>query len=88
MGAEAVRVGYRDESGNLVRKSISREVLIRRVANTMGGSHPAGAEALSDFDPAVQELMHTSVGGVPVPYFILLKSAQDILEIAPRLLPA
>ncbi len=30
--------------------------------------------------------MELKVGGLPLPYFILLKCAQDIVEVAPKLL--
>ena len=89
MGAEVVRLGYLDERDTLVRISISREQLIRRVANTLDGSHPSSeqklAEAENRLDAPVRELLKFKMGSLPVPYFILLKSAQDILDIAPRL---
>jgi hypothetical protein len=90
MGAEVVRMGYLTERGELLRTSISREELIRRVANTLDGSHPSARMSDdSQTHPLAQPvsiLLQYKVGGLPLPYFILLKSAQDILEIAPRLL--
>lgn len=90
MGAEAVRLSYPSESGELKTLSISREMIIKRVANTMDGSHPSAAGSLNDgensFDEAVHHLLQYQMGGLPLPYFILLKIAQDIVSIAPRLL--
>ena len=90
MGAEAVRLSYISQSGALKALTISREMIIKRVANTMDGSHPSAAGTLSDgensFDEAVHHLLQYQMGGLPLPYFILLKVAQDILSIAPRLI--
>lgn len=90
MGAEVARLGYPDRDGSLLRVSLSREQVIRRVANTLDGSHPSSGQApggrANRFDPPVHELLQYKVGGLPLPYFILLKTAQDILELAPKLL--
>ena len=85
-----MRLAYHGADGTLVPMSLSRENIIRRVANTWDGSHPS--IPISDrnqehfFDPAVAHLMKYTVAGLPIPYFLLLKTAQDLLEIAPRLL--
>lgn len=90
MGSEVARVCYPDESGALHRVAITREMLIRRVANTMDASHPSGATPSDGegnrFDPAVQYLTQFKVGGIGLHYFILLKTAQDLVEIASHLL--
>ena len=90
LGAEVARVGYRDENVKLVEISISRENLIRRVANVLGPSHPYKSNPeegrMNRIDPAVAYMMKYTVAGLPIPYFILLKTAQDLLDIAPRLL--
>lgn len=90
MGAEVARVGYLDSAGTLVRASISREQMIRRVANTLDGSHPSTGQQSGNLenslDAPIQELLKFKMGGLPVPYFILLKVAQDLLEIAPKLI--
>jgi hypothetical protein len=90
MGAEAVRLSYPSESGALKTIAISREMIIKRVANTMDGSHPSAACLSADgdnrFDEAVHHLLQFQMGGLPLPHFILLKIAQDILSTAPKLL--
>lgn len=86
MGSEAVAVGLPQQSGGVRRFSIPRNILIKRVANTLQGSHVDASKSSNDFDPAVHFLLDCYVGGLPLPYFILLKAAQDILTIAPRLL--
>lgn len=90
MSADAVRVGYENADCNVVAVTISRETLIRRVANTMNGSHPSAAAGEgnqeSQFDLPIKYLMEFKVGGLPLPYFLLLKIAQDILNVSPHLL--
>jgi hypothetical protein len=87
MGAEAVRMSYPSQTGELVPLTICRETLIRRVANTLDGSHPSGsADLTNSYDPTVHYLLQFMVGGLSLPYFILLKIAQDILANAPKLL--
>lgn len=90
MGADAVRVGYENQSGKVTAVTISREMLIRRVANAMDGSHPSSATGDDrqghHYDLPVKYLMEYKIGGLPLPYFLLLKIAQDILGIASSLL--
>ena len=90
LGAEVARVGYPDDSGKLVWVAISREDLVRRVANVFGPSHPHKSDPEKGdrdrFDPAVAYMMTYTVARLPIPYFILLKTAQDLLDIVPRLL--
>jgi len=90
MGAEAVRVAYRTSSGDLERVAISREQMIRRVANTLDGSHPSKPVSDQEFanrlDAPIRVLLGFRMGGIPLPYFIGLNVAQDILAIGPKLL--
>lgn len=88
LASEAVRVSFPNEDGILTTTAISREMMVKRVANTLDGSHASLAAYESDnrFDPAVHHLLQYQVGGLPLPYFVLLKIAQDILSIAPKLL--
>jgi hypothetical protein len=87
LGAEVVRVSFVNE-GVLSVVAISRETMIKRVANALDGSHASLANRQSDkrFDPAVRHLLEYRVGGLALPYFILLKTAQDILSIGSKLL--
>lgn len=81
--AEAVRLAYKDEGGTLRAFSISREVIIKRVANTLDGSHYSGSQGMSNsnrYNAPVNYLLKYEAGGLPIPYFILLKIAQDILQ--------
>lgn len=89
LGAEAVRVAYLNQQGTLKEVAISREMIIKRVANTLDGSHPSaagGGDVDNVFDAPVQHLLKYQMGGLPLPYFILLKIAQDILDVSPKLL--
>lgn len=90
LGSEVVRVCYPAETGILKVVSVNREMIVKRVANTLDGSHPSAAsgnnEGNNAFDETVHHLLQYQVAGLPLPYFILLKIAQDILDIAPTLL--
>ncbi len=89
MSSEAMRVGY-SKSGELKSLAISREMLIKRVANSLDGSHVSAESAdqtrekSNRFDGAVKAAMKYKYGGLPAPYFVLLKIAQDILDVAHR----
>lgn len=88
LGSEAVRVSYINADTNLEVVSISREMMIKRVANTLDGSHASVAgenDTDNAFDVPVHHLLQYQMGGLPLPYFILLKIAQDILEVAPKI---
>lgn len=51
-----------------------------RIANNLGGSHPAGVfDVVHKYDKAVEFLLDYKIGGIPLPYYILLKSYHDIL---------
>jgi len=81
LNAQAIRIKGRNPSGSLVVFDISRETMVRRVANAMGGSHPIGGHEMNDInDPIIRELMSTQIFKIPLPYLILLKMAQDILN--------
>lgn len=89
LGAEAVRLCYSREGGPLETVTISREMIIKRVANTLDGSHASaagGGESANAFDAPVQHLLKYKVGGLPLPYFVLLKVAQDILAVSDKTL--
>lgn len=92
LSAEAMRVGYLSESSKTESLIISREILMKRMANTLGGSHVAGGsdsvfdcgEKAKRIDKAIQNAMLYEIASLPIPYLILLKIAQDILMIAER----
>lgn len=88
LGSEVVRVSFPKADRVLTTTAISREMIVKRVANTLDGSHASLAAYESDntFDPAVHHLLQYQIGGLPLPYLILLKIAQDILSITPKLL--
>ncbi len=90
LSSEAVRVAFNDPSTDELRTvSISREMIIKRIANTLDGSHPSaagGSNKGNQFDAPIHHLLQYKMGGLPLPYFILLKIAQDILNVAPKFL--
>ena len=83
MSSELVRLQYVNEEGNLQRFIISREMLIKRVANILDGSHSSlntDNAGINQFDNPIKWLMKFQCGGLPLPYFLLLKIAQDIVS--------
>jgi hypothetical protein len=83
LGSSVVKV-TQDERGEHEILTISREMLIKRVANVLGASHPQGMDRLSAdenrFDPYVEELMEFRVLDRPLPYLLLVEIAQTITE--------
>ncbi|MGI4835943.1 MAG: hypothetical protein ACRYFK_21020 [Janthinobacterium lividum] len=80
VSATAIRINYLDTNNSLILYNISRESLIRRVANILGASHPEGGFEKSDaLDAPIRMLMEFKLLGIPTPYVCLLKIAQDIL---------
>jgi len=82
LGSEVLR--YRlhliDET---VENKMARKTVIQRVANSMGASHPLNTSPEEQFNKNDKHLVYLScfrVGGLPLPYFILLDTAQKILE--------
>lgn len=91
LDAEAVRFQYFDADGSLAKFSISREDLIRRVANAYDGSHPSAAQDPNEkhkLDDPIKHLMSHRLANLNLPYFILLKIAKDIIEYATKVLKA
>lgn len=67
------------------RLGISRSILIKRVANILGASHPQGSSQDHDeenrFDPYVRELhQHNVANGFPLTYYQLLEIAGEIIN--------
>jgi len=92
LASEVVRINYAD-NGSLTRKIISREILIKRVANILDGSHSSlsgfgDGDKENQFDPAINILMDYICSGLPLPYYMLLKISKDILDNIPELLRA
>ena len=71
--------------------AISREIIIKRVANVLGASHPAGKED-SDFenrfDPYIKSLHNLQVWDLPATYGQLLEIAKPIIEAAQKVVTA
>jgi hypothetical protein len=82
----AVHLGTLNKEGKFIPYVMSRENIIKRVANALGASHPRGAEETTNsFDPAIFHLMDYTALEMPLPYLILVKIAHDILEAFGRL---
>lgn len=85
MGAEVVRVALPGDPATAT--TISREMLIRRVANTLGASHPVGDSDAKQIDAQIALMMRVRCAGLTLPYFLILKVAQDLLAVAPKWIP-
>ena len=90
LGADAVRFSFVGTDGRQVTNAFSRVDLVRCVANSMDGAHPAAASQATQkpSDVALEFLMKHRVAGLPLPYFLLLKIAQDLLSVYERRPPA
>ncbi len=87
LDGDAVRVSFADDQGATQTVTISREMMVKRVANTLGGSHASGEQnenGVNQIDAAVRHLLGYTVCALPLPYIILLKIAQDILTIGAK----
>jgi hypothetical protein len=83
MGTESVRMAAVNQSGTLEYFQVSRENLIRRLANTDGGSHPSGHHPRppDKDDIAIKVLFEMEVSGIPAPYYLILHTASEILQL-------
>lgn len=87
LAGDAVRLNYWSSKNRLVNVQLSREILIKRVANTLEASHSSLSSTKKNtqpnmFDEPVHYLMDFGWGGLPLPYFVLLKCAQDLIEVS------
>ena len=81
LGAGVIEV-YEDSPRE--RIDISREMLIRRVANTLGGSHPSSSDDNTKenrFDKYVKYLNSLTVGIYPMHYYQLLEIANELIRV-------
>ncbi|HEX2880073.1 MAG TPA: hypothetical protein VHO25_11135 [Polyangiaceae bacterium] len=92
LGSEVVRVAFAGPTG-LQRFALTRENFIKRVPNVLGGSHPQKSQAAepdereNQFDPPIRYLLQTLTNGIPLPYFVLVNCAHEILRIGDLKLP-
>lgn len=87
MNSLSVVGSLRTKEGQLKHFSLTREQLIRRVANELDASHPRGSAVpprAAEASRATHYLLEHLVAGLPLPYFHLLKDAQDILEVGQK----
>jgi hypothetical protein len=84
LGSAVVRV-TKDEAGQSLVRDISRDMLIKRVANFLGASHPFGLEASTEyensFDPYIRELHDIEVAdGHRLTHYQFMEIAQTIVD--------
>lgn len=81
LGSEILEI----KNSNGERVGIARSILIRRVANILGASHPEGKEDEDEyehhFDPFIKELHSIQVAnGYKLTYYQLIEIAEVIIE--------
>ncbi|AFI83222.1 hypothetical protein [Methylophaga nitratireducenticrescens] len=89
LGAEVIRLNFRNGDGKLELIGISRKMLINRVANAFGGSHPIDRNREDQnnmYDKLIEYLFDFDFAGCPLPYFMLMKIAQDMIEFLPAII--
>lgn len=92
LGHRVIHFAYKGQTG-LWEDGFSREMLIRRLANTDGGSHPVSskgqhdsADAENRYDPVLRWIQDLRPTEIPVPYFILVDIATGLTSsLAPLL---
>lgn len=77
--AAEVVVARRTTSGGPERLGLSRTMAVKRVANTLGASHFGVEGGSNRFDWVVELMNNMQIAGVPAPYCVLMKIAQDLL---------
>jgi hypothetical protein len=88
MDAEAARCAYPSEGEELIRIRLTRKALVERVANALRGSHALEELAAStrQDDRAIARMLGSRAGNLSLPYFVLLKIAQDVIAAGGRFL--
>lgn len=86
--AECVRINAVNLEGVLETFSITRMSIIKRLANVYEASHSSLIEdpIVNRHDYPIRELMKYQIGGLPLPYFAILKVANDIIINVPRII--
>jgi len=84
LGSGIIDLGIMDKD-NAARLQLSREMLIKRVANFLGASHPQGTEEGekndNQFDEHIEKLHSMIVdNGFPLTYYQLIEIAQEIIN--------
>ena len=82
LGSEIVRVANLDDNGMIQTTKLTREQLVRRMANAFGGSHPSlgNDEYQHVNDLVIRSLFRHSILGLPLPYYLMLGVAQRLLK--------
>jgi hypothetical protein len=93
MGASVVQVPSGESASgekNHTHLQLSREILIKRIANVMGASHPAGIDkgegSENKFDAYVAGLHSLIIKNVPATYFQMMEIARQIITTIGELL--
>jgi hypothetical protein len=81
MDTEVIRV-FTPLDGKKTLVILSRKTVIERLANYLGGSHPIGHEPKDVKENlAINKLMYVLLFDVPILYMILMKTAEEILDM-------
>lgn len=88
--SDCVLLTMRNSDGELEKFNIPRQILIRRVGAGYGALHPkrtGGPVTDNRFDPPIKWLFDFHYGDIPLPYFILLGIAQELVIHIPKIIP-
>jgi len=85
LDAPLITIRFHDNEGARHCLQMSRVDVIRRVANHLGGSHPAGEAPRCRIDKALRVVLGYRQVGLPLPFFALMEVASGLLEKLPSL---
>lgn len=86
LGSGFVYINYL-HNRRLLTEIISREQIIKRMANEYGGSHSRLSDepSVNKFSAPIKVLSNLVVGGIHLPYYLLISIAQDMVNLFPTL---
>jgi hypothetical protein len=85
LDAPLITVRFHDSRRVRHRLQMSRKEVVERVANHLGGSHPAGEAPRGKRDEALHVVLGYRLLGLPLPFFALMEVASGLLETLPNL---
>lgn len=80
--SECVRYRVARRGSSTATVALSRGEVVKAMANYYGGSHYRGDGGSTEkkLGPAIESLMEFKIGGLALPYFLLLAVSQDLLR--------
>lgn len=87
LNSSLLRIGFMITSGAIENRSLNRDYFVGLVANADGASHYSKGLSKKEIEEIelLEWLKKFKCGGIPLPYFLLMKIAKDIIDNAPTL---